>query len=45
MNTVTSLKTVTRNVKSLAEAALQESGGLLRLRLTEYPVFIESGVP
>ncbi len=31
MNTVTSLKTVTKNVKSLVEAALQETGGLLRL--------------
>src|SRR5512138_617877 len=31
MNTVTSLKTVTKNVKSLVESALQESGGLLRL--------------
>ena len=31
MNTVTSLRTVTKNVKSLAEAALQDTGGLLRL--------------
>ncbi|MEI7730103.1 MAG: hypothetical protein WCO56_11060 [Verrucomicrobiota bacterium] len=31
MNTVTSLKTVKKNVKKLAEAALQDSGGLLRL--------------
>src|SRR4051812_1169789 len=31
MNTVTSLKTVTRNVKSLVEAALQGTRGLLRL--------------
>jgi hypothetical protein len=31
MNTVTSLKTVTSNVKSLVEAALDKSGGLLRL--------------
>lgn len=31
MNTVKSLKTVTKNVQSLVEAALQESGGLLRL--------------
>src|SRR5512136_1921718 len=31
MNTVTSLKTVTKNVKSLAEAALQDTSGLLRL--------------
>ncbi len=31
MNTVTSIKTVTKNVKSLVEGALAESGGLLRL--------------
>src|SRR5438874_753124 len=31
MNTVTTLKTVSKNVKSLVEAALAESGGLLRL--------------
>lgn len=31
MNTVTSLTTVTKNVKSLVEGALEESGGLLRL--------------
>src|SRR5215212_3018272 len=31
INTVTSLKTVTRKVKSLVEAALAQSGGLLRL--------------
>src|SRR5512135_679949 len=31
MNTVTSLKTVTKNVKSLVSEALTESGGLLRL--------------
>src|SRR4051812_2042981 len=31
MNTVTSLKTVTRNVESLVEAALQDTRGLLRL--------------
>src|SRR4051812_28389115 len=31
MNSVTSLKTVTSNVKSLVEGALQETGGLLRL--------------
>jgi len=31
MNTVTSLKTVTRNVKSLVEGALQDTRGLLRL--------------
>jgi len=31
INTVTSLKTVTKNVKSLVEGALADSGGLLRL--------------
>ena len=31
MNSVTSLKKVTKNVKGLVEAALQASGGLLRL--------------
>jgi hypothetical protein len=31
MNTVTSLKTVTKNVKSLVESALADTGGLLRL--------------
>ena len=31
MNTVTALKTVTKNVKALVEAALADSGGLLRL--------------
>src|SRR5512134_3353622 len=31
MNTVTSLKTITKNVKALAEAALADTGGLLRL--------------
>ncbi len=31
MNTVTSLKTVTSNCRSLVEGALQDSGGLLRL--------------
>src|SRR5882672_8952169 len=31
MNTVTALKTVTRNVKGLVEAALEDTGGLLRL--------------
>lgn len=31
MNTVTSLKTVTKNVQSLVEGALADSGGLLRL--------------
>src|SRR5258705_3999034 len=31
MNTVTALKTVSKNVKSFVEAALQETGGLLRL--------------
>src|SRR5436305_6435654 len=31
MNTVTTLKTVTKNVKSLVEAALQDTRGLLRL--------------
>src|SRR5881396_1197099 len=31
MNTVTALKTVTKNVKSLAERAFADSGGLLRL--------------
>ncbi|MCX8155465.1 MAG: hypothetical protein N3J91_03260 [Verrucomicrobiae bacterium] len=31
MNTVTSLKVVKKNVKTLVESALQESGGLLRL--------------
>src|SRR5205809_4018403 len=31
MNTVTSLKTATKNVKGLVEAALEETKGLLRL--------------
>ena len=31
MNTITELKTVTKNVQSLVEAALADSGGLLRL--------------
>src|SRR5271155_2863695 len=31
MNTVPSLKTVGTNVRSLADAALEQSGGLLRL--------------
>jgi hypothetical protein len=31
MNTVTALKTIKKNVKGLVEAALQDSGGLLRL--------------
>jgi hypothetical protein len=31
MNTVTGLKTITKNVKSLAEGALEDTGGLLRL--------------
>src|SRR5881392_1715778 len=31
MNSVNSLKTVTKNTRSLVEAALQETGGLLRL--------------
>src|SRR4051794_10658694 len=31
MRTVSSLKTITKNVKSLIEAALTETGGLLRL--------------
>src|SRR5438132_12610595 len=31
MNTITSLKTATRDVKRLVEAALTETGGLLRL--------------
>src|SRR5438874_8030261 len=31
MNTVSSLKTATKNLKSLIEAALAETGGLLRL--------------
>ena len=31
MKTVNSLKTVTKNVKSLIEGALADSGGLLRL--------------
>ncbi len=31
MNTVTALKTVTKNVRSLVEGALSETGGLLRL--------------
>src|SRR3982751_6709934 len=31
MNTVTELKTVSKNVRSLVEGALNESGGLLRL--------------
>src|SRR5438132_7348712 len=31
MNTLTSLKTATRDIKHLAEAALSETGGLLRL--------------
>src|SRR5437899_11683071 len=31
MNTLASLRTVTKNIKSLVEAALTETGGLLRL--------------
>src|SRR5437870_11378242 len=31
MNTVTALKTVTKNVQGLVETALEDSGGLLRL--------------
>ena len=31
MNTVTALKTVTKNVSSLVDTALEDSGGLLRL--------------
>ncbi|HVV00025.1 MAG TPA: hypothetical protein VHH88_01600 [Verrucomicrobiae bacterium] len=31
MNTITALKTVSRNVKGLVEGALEDSGGLLRL--------------
>src|SRR5262252_3554465 len=31
MKTVTELRTVTKNVKSLVEGSLQETGGLLRL--------------
>src|SRR5438046_4298061 len=31
MNMVTALKTVTKNIQALVEAALEETGGLLRL--------------
>src|ERR1700723_657562 len=31
INTVTALKTITKNVRGLVEGALEESGGLLRL--------------
>src|SRR5688572_16142748 len=31
MNSVTSLKTISKNVRSLVESALEKSGGLLRL--------------
>src|SRR5208282_3680090 len=45
MNTVTSLKTVTRNVKSLTEAALQDTGGLLRLAPNWVPrSFLQPGL-
>ena len=44
MNT-TSLKTVTRNVKPLVEAALAETGGLLRLAPNWVPrSFLQPGL-
>ena len=45
MNTVTSLKTVTKNVGSRVEAALQETGGLLRLAPNWVPrSFLQPGL-
>ena len=45
MNTVSSLKTITKNVKSLAEAALQDTGGLLRLAPNWVPrSFLQPGL-
>ena len=45
MNTVTSLKTVTKNVSSLVEAALQDTGGLLRLAPNWVPrSFLQPGL-
>lgn len=44
MNTVTSLKTVKKNVRSLVEGALEEGGGLLRLAPCWVPrSFLEPG--
>ena len=45
MNTVTSLKTITKNVSSRVEAALQETGGLLRLAPNWVPrSFLQPGL-
>jgi len=45
MNTVTSLRTVTKNVQSLAEAALEDTGGLLRLAPNWVPrSFLQPGL-
>src|ERR1022692_4752444 len=45
MNTVTSLKTVTKNVTSRVEAALQKTGGLLRLAPNWVPrSFLQPGL-
>jgi len=45
MKTVSSLRMVSRNVKALAEAALQESGGLLRLAPNWVPrSFLQPGL-
>src|SRR5450759_3898866 len=45
MNTVTSLKTVTKNVTARVEAALQETGGLLRLAPNWVPrSFLQPGL-
>ena len=45
MNTVTALKTVTKNVKPLAEAALENTGGLLRLAPNWVPrSFLQPGL-
>ena len=45
MNTVSSLKTVTKNVQSLVEAALQDTGGLLRLAPNWVPrSFLQPGL-
>src|SRR5258707_12328395 len=44
MNTVTSLKTVTKSVKGLVEDALQQTGGLLRLAACWVPrSFLQPG--